>query len=290
MSSAEALNADGNKLYLSGDKKGALEKYSLAIGTDSKVAKYYSNRGQVLLDLGKFHKAAADADKASEMDPTVAKHLFRAGQAYFSLGNFSKALERAQAMRLIDPNCPNAAAIVSRCEEALAQLAPEPGTPQAFRIAGERFLAAKDKDAGVYRLPTGVRISVLRRGPDGAPAKSPTAEDPCTVHYHGTLIDGSVFDSTSKTGQPAEFAPIDVISAWKHVLQLMVPGDLWRIYCPHDQAYGASGQGGVIPPFSVLVFTIELLSVRGTGKPASEARDELRRMLGTPYAELLVVE
>ena len=79
---AEALNGEGNKLYMAGDKKAALEKYSQAMGVDPKVAKYYSNRAQVLLDLNKFRRAAADADKAAELEPTALKHLFRAAQAY----------------------------------------------------------------------------------------------------------------------------------------------------------------------------------------------------------------
>jgi FKBP-type peptidyl-prolyl cis-trans isomerase FklB len=97
---------------------------------------------------------------------------------------------------------------------------------------------------------------VLTQG-EGA---TPTREDQVRTHYHGTLIDGSVFDSSYQRGQPAEFPVGGVIAGWTEALQLMPANSKWRLHVPSELAYGAQGVGG-IPPHSVLVFDVELLDV-----------------------------
>ena len=89
----------------------------------------------------------------------------------------------------------------------------------------------------------------------------PTAESTIRAHYHGTLIDGSVFDSSYDRGQPAEFPVGGVIKGWTEALQIMPVGSKWRLYVPHNLAYGEQGAGGAIAPYSTLVFDIELLDV-----------------------------
>ncbi|MCQ2031017.1 FKBP-type peptidyl-prolyl cis-trans isomerase [Stutzerimonas zhaodongensis] len=121
---------------------------------------------------------------------------------------------------------------------------------------GKAFLADNAKREGVTTLPSGLQYEVLASG-EGA---KPTADDQVRTHYHGTLIDGTVFDSSYQRGQPAEFPVGGVIAGWTEALQLMGVGSKWRLYVPSELAYGAQGVGS-IPPHSVLVFDVELLAV-----------------------------
>lgn len=121
---------------------------------------------------------------------------------------------------------------------------------------GKAFLVENAKREGVTRLASGLQYEVLTAG-DGA---TPTADDQVRTHYHGTLIDGTVFDSSYQRGQPAEFPVGGVIAGWTEALQLMGVGSKWRLYVPSELAYGAQGVGS-IPPHSVLVFDVELLAV-----------------------------
>lgn len=121
---------------------------------------------------------------------------------------------------------------------------------------GKAFLAENAKRDGVVTLASGLQYEVLSAG-EGA---KPTADDQVRTHYHGTLIDGTVFDSSYQRGQPAEFPVGGVIAGWTEALQLMGVGSKWRLYVPSDLAYGAQGVGS-IPPHSVLVFDVELLAV-----------------------------
>lgn len=123
--------------------------------------------------------------------------------------------------------------------------------------AGDDFLAANKKKAGVKTTESGLQYEVLKSG-KGA---TPKATDTVRTHYHGTLIDGSVFDSSVDRGEPATFPVNGVIKGWTEALQLMKVGDKWRISLPSELAYGARGAGGKIGPNSVLVFEIELLGI-----------------------------
>ena len=121
---------------------------------------------------------------------------------------------------------------------------------------GRAYLAENAKREGVTVLASGLQYEVLVAG-EGA---KPSAEDQVRTHYHGTLIDGTVFDSSYERGQPAEFPVGGVIAGWTEALQLMNAGSKWRLYVPSELAYGAQGVGS-IPPHSVLVFDVELLDV-----------------------------
>jgi len=131
---------------------------------------------------------------------------------------------------------------------------------EAARQAGQDFLAANAEQDGVVVLDSGLQYLVLESGDAGAP--SPTASDSVLAHYHGTLVDGSVFDSSIERGEPAQFAVNQVIAGWTEALQLMKVGDKWRLFIPADLAYGDQGIPGAIPPFSTLIFDVELLEVR----------------------------
>jgi len=121
---------------------------------------------------------------------------------------------------------------------------------------GRAYLGENAKREGVVVLSSGLQYEVLTEG-SGA---RPTREDSVRTHYHGTLIDGTVFDSSYQRGQPAEFPVGGVIAGWTEALQLMNAGSKWRLYVPSELAYGAQAVGS-IPPHSVLVFDVELLEV-----------------------------
>lgn len=123
--------------------------------------------------------------------------------------------------------------------------------------AGEKFLAENAKKEGVVVLPSGLQYEVLAEGN----GKKPSATDRVQCHYEGTLIDGTIFDSSIKRGEPAVFGVNQVIRGWVEALQLMQEGAKWRLYIPYDMAYGEHGAGEMIPPYSALVFDVELIKV-----------------------------
>jgi FKBP-type peptidyl-prolyl cis-trans isomerase FklB len=123
--------------------------------------------------------------------------------------------------------------------------------------AGEDFLAQNKTREGVKTLPSGLQYQVLQQGKGKSPAKT----DKVTTHYHGTLIDGTVFDSSYERGQPATFPVNGVIAGWTEALQLMQEGAKWRLFIPSDLAYGARGAGDDIGPNAALIFDVELISV-----------------------------
>jgi FKBP-type peptidyl-prolyl cis-trans isomerase FklB len=127
---------------------------------------------------------------------------------------------------------------------------------EAAAGAGLAFLADNAKRDGIVALASGLQYEVLTSGAGAMP----TREDTIRAHYHGTLIDGTVFDSSYDRGQPAEFPVGGVIAGWTEALQLMSAGSKWRLYVPSELAYGEQGVGS-IPPHSVLVFDVELLDV-----------------------------
>jgi FKBP-type peptidyl-prolyl cis-trans isomerase FklB len=123
--------------------------------------------------------------------------------------------------------------------------------------AGLDFLAANAKRKGVITLPSGLQYEIITAGK----GQKPTIDDKVTTHYTGTLIDGTVFDSSVERNEPATFPVGQVIRGWTEALQLMPVGSKWKLYIPSNLAYGDQGAGGVIGPNETLVFEIELLSI-----------------------------
>jgi FKBP-type peptidyl-prolyl cis-trans isomerase len=133
--------------------------------------------------------------------------------------------------------------------------------------AGEDFLAANAKKDGVKVTPSGLQYKVIKAG---AGKVSPKATDTVKVHYHGTTIDGTVFDSSVERGEPVSFPLNGVIPGWTEGVQLMKEGDKFQFVIPSKLAYGEQGAGGKIGPNSTLVFDVELLSIEKPGdKPAA---------------------
>lgn len=123
--------------------------------------------------------------------------------------------------------------------------------------AGEEFLRINKEKAGVTELPSGLQYQILTKG-SGA---KPKASDQVKCHYHGTLINGTVFDSSVQRGEPAVFGVSQVIPGWVEALQLMETGSKWRLFIPSDLAYGERGAGESIEPNSTLIFDVELLDI-----------------------------
>jgi FKBP-type peptidyl-prolyl cis-trans isomerase FklB len=122
-----------------------------------------------------------------------------------------------------------------------------------------QFMEANAARDEVTTTESGLQYEVLESGNGGA---SPNAQSTVVTHYHGTFVDGTVFDSSVERGEPAEFGVNQVIAGWTEVLQLMSVGDKWRIACPPTLAYGEQGAGDSIPPNTALVFEIHLVNIK----------------------------
>lgn len=128
---------------------------------------------------------------------------------------------------------------------------------EALAAEGKAFLEENKKAKGVVETASGLQYEILTEGTGAKPAKT----DKVRVHYTGSLIDGTVFDSSVKRGTPAEFPVTGVIAGWVEALQMMPVGSKWRLTIPHNLAYGERGAGASIPPFSTLIFEVELLDI-----------------------------
>ncbi|MDG1945661.1 MAG: FKBP-type peptidyl-prolyl cis-trans isomerase [Halioglobus sp.] len=125
-------------------------------------------------------------------------------------------------------------------------------------VLAETFMTANAARDEVSTTASGLQFEVLESGS----GESPNAKSTVVTHYHGTLVDGTVFDSSVQRGEPAEFGVHQVIPAWTEALQMMSVGDKWRIACPPELAYGEQGAGDAIPPNTALVFEIHLLEIK----------------------------
>ena len=122
---------------------------------------------------------------------------------------------------------------------------------------GETFLAANAKKEGVTVLPSGLQYKVLKSGEGRKPGRT----DKVRCHYEGTFPNGQKFDSSYDRNEPAVFGVNQVIAGWTEALQLMSEGSAWKLYIPYNLAYGEAGAPGAIPPYSALVFKVELIEV-----------------------------
>ncbi len=125
------------------------------------------------------------------------------------------------------------------------------------KAAGEKFLAENKAKEGVVALPSGLQYKILKEGN----GPKPKASDTVKCHYEGRLTDGTVFDSSIRRGEPAEFPVGGVIQGWVEALQLMPVGSKWQLYIPSELAYGTHGAGQAIGPDETLIFDVELLAI-----------------------------
>ncbi|MDB5032886.1 MAG: peptidylprolyl isomerase FKBP-type [Chlorobi bacterium] len=165
-----------------------------------------------------------------------------------AMGNGAKALSPQDIQRVM-------AAFKTEMQARQQALAAKAGDKNGKE--GQDFLAKNKTRKGVITLPSGLQYEVLKNG-TGA---TPKLTDKVKVHYTGTLIDGTVFDSSVERGQPLEIPVNGVIKGWTEALQLMKVGSKWKLFIPADLAYGPQGAGGKIGPNAALVFEVELLDV-----------------------------
>lgn len=142
-------------------------------------------------------------------------------------------------------------------EQEAKQRAAQAEAGKAAKAEGEKFLAENAKKAGITVTKSGLQYEVLTEGT----GKQPKATDTVRCHYEGRLIDGTVFDSSYKRNQPADFGLQQVIAGWTEGVQLMKEGSKFRFYIPYMLAYGEGGAGASIPPFAALIFDVELIKV-----------------------------
>ena len=182
----------------------------------------------------------------------IGQNLLSMGVGNMNVDDFVKGLKDVLAGAKTELTHAEAQAVVNEhfrklAEDAYAQ----------NKASGEAFLAANAKKEGITVLPSGLQYEVITEGN----GKKPSATDRVQCHYEGTLIDGTIFDSSIKRGEPAVFGVNQVIKGWVEALQLMQEGAKWRLYIPYDMAYGEHGAGEMIPPYSALVFDVELIKV-----------------------------
>lgn len=200
-----------------------MDKLSYALGMS--IASSLAQSGVTELNVEDFG-AAIKASLAGEMP---ALDFEEAGQI---LDNFFKEMQEKQAAEA-------------------AKLG------EAMKKEGEDFLAENAKKEGVVVLPSGLQYKVVKEGSDRMVGKTDTVR----CHYEGRFINGQVFDSSYKRGVPAEFGVNQVIKGWTEALQLMGEGAEWELYIPYNLAYGEAGAHGSIPPYSALIFKVEVIKV-----------------------------
>jgi len=195
----------------------------------------------------------------------AANELLNSGEEFNAdafLGGFTHGMKEVddKELRLTEDEMHEAIAEYQQEKMAEMLAAQEEQQAQSAELEkqGKAFLEENAKKDGVTVLESGLQYEVLEEG-EGGP--KPNAEDTVKTHYHGTLVDGTVFDSSQERGEPVEFPVNGVIEGWQEALQLMSVGDKWRIVLPPELAYGEQGAGGMIGPNATLVFEVELQEI-----------------------------
>lgn len=182
---------------------------------------------------------------------SLAQNLIQQGLKEIDYTAFAKGLKDVYSNEELEMNLEDAQKVLNEYLEEIMQKKAEEA-----RAVGEKFLAENAKRDEVTVTESGLQYEVLKEGAGDKPA----ATTKVTVHYHGTTIDGKVFDSSVERGQPATFGLNQVIPGWTEGVQLMSKGAKYRFYIPTDLAYGARGAGQAIGPYEALIFEVELIS------------------------------
>ena len=189
----------------------------------------------------------------------IGQQLAQMGADHISAEDFAAAIKDVLAGNELKVSHREAQTIVqdyfTKQEQKLQAERAEKG--KVHKEVGEKYLAENAKKDGIVTLPSGLQYQVLKEGN----GKKPSAKDTVKCHYEGTLIDGTVFDSSYQRGEPATFPLQQVIAGWTEGLQLMQEGAKYRFFIPYRLAYGEGGAGASIPPFAALIFDVELIQV-----------------------------
>lgn len=190
----------------------------------------------------------------------IGRQLAQMGASELNIDDFAAAIKDVIAGNELKVSNREAQTIVQdyfrKQEEKLNAERAEKG--KVAKAEGEKYLAENAKKEGVVTLPSGLQYMVLKEGN----GKKPKATDQVRCHYEGRLIDGTKFDSSYDRKEPAVFGLNQVIAGWTEGVQLMSEGSKYRFFIPYNLAYGERGAGASIPPFSALVFDVELLEVK----------------------------
>lgn len=198
-------------------------------------------------------KYTEESDKVSYcFGLSIASHLISSGVHTINTEAFVDAIQTVYAGKMPEIQPDEANKIL---QDYFNKLQNERG--KAAKEAGEKFLNENKNKEGVVTLKSGLQYKVLSNG-NGA---TPKSTDTVKCHYEGRLINGQVFDSSIRRGEPAEFPVNGVIAGWVEALQLMPVGSKWQLYIPSDLAYGPHGAGQAIGPNETLIFDIELLDI-----------------------------
>lgn len=182
----------------------------------------------------------------------IAKNLQEQGFEGFNYTAFCAALDDHYSKNELKMSVPE---VNETLQNAMAKIQAEKHGPVLEE--GKQFLEENAKREEVTVTDSGLQYRVMNSGNGNSPA--PT--DQVTTHYHGKLINGTVFDSSVNRGTPATFPVNGVIQGWQEALPMMKEGDKWELFIPYNLAYGENGAGGSIPPFATLIFEVELISV-----------------------------
>jgi FKBP-type peptidyl-prolyl cis-trans isomerase FklB len=189
----------------------------------------------------------------------IGRQLAQMGASSLNIDDFAQAIKDAMAGKL-QISDQEAQELVQNffAEQEAKQNAAAAEKGKVAKKAGEDFLVENGKKDGIITLPSGLQYQVLNDGN----GKKPKATDQVECHYEGTLIDGTKFDSSYDRGQTATFGLNQVIAGWTEGLQLMQEGAKYRFFIPYQLGYGERGAGASIPPFSALIFDVELVAVK----------------------------
>lgn len=239
--SLNKINAPRLNEFIRGLKAGLNLKEKSAYGSGYSVGTQFSQQM-----IPQINQMLANVDSTYEMD----KNLFLSGLVS-TLKNKELAVNRIDAGPVVQ-NMMNKVqtAQQARQEEKLREQYKD------SIAAGDAFMAENGKREGVITLPSGLQYEVLKQGKGAVP----TDKDRVKVHYHGTLINGTEFDSSVNRGEPAVFGVTGVIPGWTEALKMMPVGSKWKLYVPYQLAYGSQDRG-TIKPFSNLIFEVELLGI-----------------------------
>lgn len=219
----------------------------ISIGLFSSCAQAQKNKKS---DAMKFNSVLDSVSYG--LGVSIGENLKQNGLEGINTEMFSKAMQDVMAGKQTALTAQEADQIIRNY-----MMAEQSKKSEAASAEGKAFLEKNKAKKGVITLPSGLQYEVIKEGNGPKPALS----DQVTTHYHGTLIDGTVFDSSVERGEPATFPVSGVIAGWTEALQLMPQGSKWRLFVPSNLAYGDRGAGGKIGPGATLIFEVELLSI-----------------------------
>lgn len=207
--------------------------------------------GQKKMDKNATMKTQIDSVSYS-LGVNIGTNLKNQGFGDINVATMMKAMEDVMGDKTLSINEDDANMLIQNYFQSMMDKKAEAG-----KAKGRAFLEENAKREGVTTTPSGLQYEVIKM----SEGEKPAATDKVTVHYHGTLTDGTVFDSSVDRGQPATFPLNGVIAGWTEALQLMPVGSKFRIFLPSDLAYGERGAGQMIGPHETLIFEVELLSI-----------------------------